>query len=478
MDIVLGVSMEPGAVRLVLVEGIDADGVTVEEDTFELDTADRSQGAPAAAVAALIGTREGAIEGGYRLMSAGVTWTDPTDVAALRAELAGHDAGSVMLVSPLLAAAALAQTVGCALDYEYIAMLFVEADSATLAVVDIGDGSIVDLHRRSLGAESTAADLTSLVGGLATAQSVAEGVFVVGCGVDIVALKPVLEAATSLVVSVPEEPDMALARGAALASANAPLFASSTSALAYALDPGTGEVNPRALAPSYLDVCANADRGAGALAYSALADDGEDAVEGRRRPLVLAGSAMLGIAAFAAGLMVVTLTSDVRPAAATQPSPREGVLAPASPAAPPKTAAPVPAKAPAQVPAPGPEPAASPVPVAAPPSVVQPPPVVRAPRPTVLKPPPQYIAPATQPRRTPAPQAPALTPVQAPAPEVPPPVAVPEPAPAPPVPTQAPMTMYLHLPFVSIPIPINPPPPPAPPPEPAPVEPPPPEPGP
>ncbi len=64
MDIVLGVSMEPGAVRLVLVEGIDADGVTVEEDTFELDTADRSQSAPAAAVAALIGTREGAIEGG------------------------------------------------------------------------------------------------------------------------------------------------------------------------------------------------------------------------------------------------------------------------------------------------------------------------------------------------------------------------------------------------------------------------------
>ncbi len=68
--------------------------------------------------------------------------------------------------------------------------------------------------------------------------------FLIGCGTDIVALKSSLEAATSLPVTGPEEPDMALARGAALASANAPLFASSTAALAYALDPGTGEMSP------------------------------------------------------------------------------------------------------------------------------------------------------------------------------------------------------------------------------------------
>ncbi|MDV3292376.1 hypothetical protein, partial [Mycobacterium avium] len=42
-------------------------------------------------------------------------------------------------------------------------------------------------------------------------------------------------AASPVPVTGPEEPDMALARGAALASANAPLFASSTAALAYAL---------------------------------------------------------------------------------------------------------------------------------------------------------------------------------------------------------------------------------------------------
>ncbi len=83
-----------------------------------------------------------------------------------------------------------------------------------------------------------------MVAGLDARGSRADGVFLIGCGADIVSIKPALEAVTSLQVSAPEEPDMALARGAALASANAPLFASSTAALAYALDPATGEMSP------------------------------------------------------------------------------------------------------------------------------------------------------------------------------------------------------------------------------------------
>ncbi len=156
MDIVLGVSMEPSAVRMVLIEGSNADGVDSRGRNIEaappLDEAVTRRLVHRSVIAALIGTREGAVEGGYQLTSTGVTWTDPAEVAALRLELAARDVGSVMLVSPLLAAAALAQTVGSALDYEHIAMLFVEADSATLAVVDVADGSIVDLHRQSLPA--------------------------------------------------------------------------------------------------------------------------------------------------------------------------------------------------------------------------------------------------------------------------------------------------------------------------------------
>lgn len=40
MDIVLGVSMAPSTVRLVLAEGENADGVNVEEDAFDVGVAD------------------------------------------------------------------------------------------------------------------------------------------------------------------------------------------------------------------------------------------------------------------------------------------------------------------------------------------------------------------------------------------------------------------------------------------------------
>src|ERR1700731_4547184 len=141
---VLGVSMAPDTVRLVLVEGQDADGVTVEEDEFEVGPS----GGPDRVVAAIVGTREGAAQGGCQLASTGVTWADPADVGALREAIASHDVGSVRVGSPLFSAATLAQWIGHSIGYERIEILFVERDSDTLAVVVIPDGSIVDLHRR------------------------------------------------------------------------------------------------------------------------------------------------------------------------------------------------------------------------------------------------------------------------------------------------------------------------------------------
>jgi hypothetical protein len=461
VDIVLGVSIAPTTVRMVLIEGRNADGVTVEQDGFAVAPREdaATSGAADQVVTAIVGTREGATEGGCRLTSTGVTWTDPTGVGALQDAIASHDVGSVMLVSPLLAAAALAQAVGHALGYEHIAMLFVERDSATLAVVEIADGSIVDLHRQPL-AGVAAAELATMLAGLDARGSWADGVFVVGCGVgcgaDVPAIKAALEAATALDVIVPEEPDMALARGAALASANAPLFASSTAALAYSLDPGTGEVNPRALTPTYLDVCGNANLGDSALAYSALHDTDDDGARVRRRsPVVWVGSALAGVAAVAAGVVVVSLTSDARPTPAPQPTPRAGAVVPMNRVPPPQ----------AELPAPSPPPPAPAPAVAAPPPQ---PPVQQAPHRAV------NMAPAPPPRHAPTRRAPESVPTpvqQAPAPAAPPPEPAAAPAPPPQYPQyqppqyqRPPLTMYLHLPFVTVPIPINPPPPPAPPP--------------
>jgi hypothetical protein len=455
--------MAPAAVSLVLVEGENADGVSIEQEEFDIAGAGGSAPAGAApdqVIAAIIGTREGALEGGHQLTSTGVTWTDPAEVTALRDQLAVRDVGGVMLVSPLLAAAAFAQTVGCSLGYEHIAMLFVEPNNAILAVVD---GAIVDLHRQALenvGRRTShgaiAAQLARMVAGLDARGSRADGIFLIGCGTDIVPIKPALEAATSLDVSAPEEPDMALARGAALASANAPLFVSSTAALAYALDPGTGELGPWAFSPSYLDVSANA--GESALAYSALADEtaATESSPMRRGPLLLAGSLLAALGAIGVGVAVVSLLSDQATSIPRQ-HPGASVATPAQ----------VPAQVPPQASAKPPE-AQLPAPSAPLPTL---PPAVAAPPPAVEQPPPPKVktAPAVPVYRAPAPRAPeaAPAPVQrAPAPVAPPPpVAVPAPPrESPEAPSRPPLTMYLHLPFVTIPIPINPPPPPAPPP--------------
>lgn len=74
------------------------------------------------------------------MTSVGVTWVDQIEAAALRDALAARKVEHVMLVSSFLAAAALAQAVGNAAGYTHTALLFLEPESATLAVVDSADG--------------------------------------------------------------------------------------------------------------------------------------------------------------------------------------------------------------------------------------------------------------------------------------------------------------------------------------------------
>jgi hypothetical protein len=415
VDTVLGVSMAPTTVRIVLVEGENADGATVDEENFVVNDGEdpATFSAPDQVVAAILGTREGANEAGYELLSTGVTWTNPREAAELRDALTARKVENVMLVSSFLAAAALAQSIGSATGYARAALLYVEPEAATLAVVDTSDGSITDVRREILPEDDDQAvsKLLELVSAAEGLDNEPEGVLVVGSGVDIPLIKPALESATSLPLSVPEQPDMALARGAALASANAPLFASSTAAQAYALDPGTGAVSQHAHEPGYLAVAeaVAAEPGGDALAYSALADDsaavytqmGPDAYVGEeqdfttgmypdfsqiqhervsRTPFFAAMSVLI---IFVAGVMalVISLAFSIRPSASSRPSLSHNVVAPArvlpaplprAQVAAPPVAAPVPVQAPAPraFPAPGPAPAfvpgPAPIPIPAP----------------------------------------------------------------------------------------------------------------
>ncbi|OBJ34539.1 hypothetical protein A5631_04150 [Mycolicibacter heraklionensis] len=455
MDIVLGVSMAPPSVRMVLVEGERAGGVTVDEDGFEVDADELAF--PDQVVSAILGTQESARESGYRLASTGVTVANQLQAGQLRDALAGHRVENVMLVSAFLAAAALAQTVGGSVGYERTALMFIEPDGATLAVVDSSDGSIAEVQRVALPSDDTAAvgALTRLAAEAGRLSSRPDGLFVVGSGVNVGMVKPELDAASAIPVSVPEEPETALARGAALASAHAPLFDSSTSALAWARDPGTGVIDPDLVALGYAyQADYDATSGEYALAYSAVRDDTTDSgylklvdVDGydgaviedddgyspgsgahqfddgravqRRRPFLLAGSGLAAFFVVGVSSLVVALAVSIRPTAADHPPPTGHIVVPTQ-----------------QAPAPAPVPEAAPPPAPAPPPAA--PPVTEVP---VARPAPAAPAPAPAPAApAPAPAAPAPAPV-APVPiPIPVPIQVPAPveAPAPAAPVPAP----------------------------------------
>jgi hypothetical protein len=470
MDIVLGVSMAPTAVRMLLVEGENADGVTIEDNQFDIADDDDAATLSAAdqVISAILGTREGATEAGHALTSTGVTWTDPVDAAALHEALATRKIENVMLVSAFMAAAALAQAVGNTVGDHHTALLFLERDTATLAIVDSADGAISDVHKELMPGDSVV-ELAGMLAGLDELETRPQSVFIVGTGVDIAAIKPQLETLTALPVTAAEDPETALAWGAALASANAPLFASSTAALAYAQDPGTGAVDPFAVSPGYLaapDVPFGTELGEDDLAYSAVPDEeaevhtvAQDVIseepldhEPERRPLVLVGSILAVVFVAAALSLEVALALGIRPSVALLPRPLQNLIiqAPAPAAAPADVQVPAanhliaPAIAPAHAPIPAPGPAAhAPLPAAPPIPVPVAPPPIAAPAPVVVP------VPLPVPVRAPEPVHVAPLPVPVHVPSQPAPVHLPQPVhlPSPQPPVGVPAQPPIHLPF-------------------------------
>lgn len=401
MDIVLGVSTTPTTVRMVLVEGEKGDGVTVDHDSFDVAANEGSANSAAAdqVVEAVLGTQESAATGGHHLKAIGVTWSDHTQGAALRDALAAKGLDDVMLVSASHAAAALAQAAGRAVGYDTTALLFIDRDTATLSVVQTDDGSVVKVLSSSLHSADAMGVLTEMAAAVDAQDAPPQGMFVVGSGVDVSSVREHLQHLVSLPVSAPDEPELALARGAALAAASAPAMESSTVGLAYSQDPdGT-------TAGSVLAGLANAEtqmRPGGADGASLDDYDPQtdlQVAEGERKPFLLVGSALTSIFVVGVVALVISLAVSIRPTADQRPSPGQNALVPTTVA----PAAPAPAPAPEAKPieAPPPPPAQTikpPVPVAqevpqAPPRTVY----VEAPPPAPAPPPPAAPAPAPVP---------------------------------------------------------------------------------
>jgi putative ABC transport system ATP-binding protein len=275
LDAVLGVAMTPTSVRTVLVAGAKADGGAVNHGNFDIaHRPDLPSGTTTEQIiATILITREMAAGAGHQVRSTGVTWLDVASATALREGLATRRVDNVLLVSPFHSAVALARAAGESAGYDHTALLCIEPDVATLAVVGTADGLVVEVRRRFLphDDDEAVAALVETVKGAGEMEGAPQGVFVVGAGVDVPLIMPALEEATPLPVTAPEQPEAALAQGAALASANTPLLSPSAIKLACAEGRAAGY-------PRIGLLCIEPDS-----ATSAVLDTGDESIVDARR---------------------------------------------------------------------------------------------------------------------------------------------------------------------------------------------------
>ena len=368
MDLVLGLSMTSSSVRWVLVESA-GEGATLDRGSLPLDH-DQVFDADAL-LSALMDRTAG------RLHAIGLNWTTSAEAAANAIWQALTDRGveNVIAVSDVEAAEALARGVAELAGGDRVVVCVAEPGTAVIASVSPDGVTAERVHPTELADVDRLSPDTVLVAGSGDVDAVVEA----------------LRQRTDAAVIEADEADLALARGAALASESAVSLLDAESA------PSRRALSPTAVAASVL--------------VAAVVT------------FVVSLSIALGMTFTPdaeAPKMARSASEPLREAA--PPSPAEAAPPAPKPLAPPPPAAPVPAEAVAAfVEVPDARPIVEPP--AAPPAPQAPPPVYEepiAPAPAYVPEAPAYVPPAPPPNYLPPEPAPAYIP-PAPVPNVAPP---------------------------------------------------------
>jgi hypothetical protein len=220
VDAVLGLSVTPSAVGLVLVEGQDADGATMDRDAFEVHCRGRAgpRQTSEQAAAAVLRSEAIAATHGHRLHSIGVTWSDDADAEAslLLKSLSESGFDNVVPVRLPEATEALARGIAEVIGYGTTAVCVLEPETVIALIVHLRDGAVqTSVNHRIVTEEHLIRWLSTV---FTRADWQPEALVMVGSGGDD-ELMPILEEALSVPVFAPAEAQLALARGAALVSA-------------------------------------------------------------------------------------------------------------------------------------------------------------------------------------------------------------------------------------------------------------------
>jgi hypothetical protein len=220
MDAVLGLSMTPTTVGLVLVEGQEADGATMDKDEFEVHDRGLASAVNTSekAAAAVMRTEAIAAARGHRLHSIGVTWSEDADTEAslLLESLSESGFENVVAVRLPEATEALARGIADVIGYQITAVCVIEPDAVVVLVVDTTDGAVQTAVNHAVTTDEDLARWLSSI--FAQADWRPEALVLVGSGSDLDAITPHLEEVLAVPVFVPAEAQLALARGAAIAS--------------------------------------------------------------------------------------------------------------------------------------------------------------------------------------------------------------------------------------------------------------------
>ncbi len=219
MDTVLGLSMTPTTVGLVLVEGDGVAGATKVHDAFEVRRGGFSPVTTSEFVAEAL-SRTQAIAGGQRLQSIGVTWSDDASVEAslLLDSLADSGFDNVVPIRLPEATEAFARGIGEVIGADVTAVCVVEPDAVVALVVDATENAVHTAVSYDLQTEQ------DLIGWLTELMArdgwQPDGLVLLGSGDEFDAIARELEQILGIPVLAPAEAELALARGAALASVN------------------------------------------------------------------------------------------------------------------------------------------------------------------------------------------------------------------------------------------------------------------
>ncbi|MEO3758882.1 hypothetical protein ABGB19_11430 [Mycobacterium sp. B14F4] len=212
MDLVLGLSLTSSTVRWVLVEGVTGEGATVDRGAFDFDAAIDPDELLDVLLADVVDP----------IHAIGVTWTNEAEqtVSGVLGALTTRGYGNAIAISELEAAEVLAEGIAEIADYDDVAVCIVEPDAAVVAMVGAG-GVTVDRIPRPLDGADVIELPSSVITMLELNEWRPDAIFVVGSAGDLQLVQSTLDDVTTSPVFSAADAELALARGAALASARA-----------------------------------------------------------------------------------------------------------------------------------------------------------------------------------------------------------------------------------------------------------------